>query len=83
MIAGMWFFFTLLMVSSYTANLAAFLTTERPDPHFTDFKDLVNNAELKRIKYGAKKEGATETFFEVGTQVNESFQLKKNRISNF
>ena len=26
--AGMWFFFALIMISSYTANLAAFLTVE-------------------------------------------------------
>ena len=26
MVAGMWWFFTLIMISSYTANLAAFLT---------------------------------------------------------
>ncbi len=29
MIAGLWWFFTLIMISSYTANLAAFLTVER------------------------------------------------------
>ncbi|TRY77216.1 hypothetical protein TCAL_17031 [Tigriopus californicus] len=29
MVAGMWWFFTLIMISSYTANLAAFLTVER------------------------------------------------------
>lgn len=65
MIAGMWFFFTLLMVSSYTANLAAFLTTEKPDPHFTDLRELVRRADEKGIKYGAKKGGATEKFFQV------------------
>ena len=29
MVAGLWWFFTLIMISSYTANLAAFLTVER------------------------------------------------------
>jgi hypothetical protein len=29
MVAGMWYLFTLIMVSSYTANLAASLTAER------------------------------------------------------
>ncbi|KAG5882511.1 hypothetical protein JTB14_033312 [Gonioctena quinquepunctata] len=64
MIAGMWWFFTLLMVSSYTANLAAFLTTENPDPHFTSFKELIEVAGAKDIKLGAKRKGATETFFQ-------------------
>ncbi|CAH1176214.1 unnamed protein product [Phaedon cochleariae] len=63
MVAGMWWFFTLLMVSSYTANLAAFLATENPDPHFTNLKELVDNAESKEIIIGAKAGGATETFF--------------------
>ncbi|XP_018563904.1 glutamate receptor ionotropic, kainate 2-like isoform X2 [Anoplophora glabripennis] len=62
MVAGMWWFFTLLMVSSYTANLAAFLTTESPDPHFNNLRELVNNAEEKGIKYGAKLDGATANF---------------------
>ncbi|XP_072382959.1 glutamate receptor ionotropic, kainate 2-like [Diabrotica undecimpunctata] len=62
MIAGMWWFFTLLMVSSYTANLAAFLTTEKPDPHFNNLHELVENAEVKKITIGAKAGGATETF---------------------
>ncbi|CAG9860825.1 unnamed protein product [Phyllotreta striolata] len=63
MIAGMWWFFTLLMVSSYTANLAAFLTSEKPDPHFNNLHELVENAEFKEIKVGAKSGGATEQFF--------------------
>jgi hypothetical protein len=29
MVAGLWWWFTLIMISSYTANLAAFLTVER------------------------------------------------------
>lgn len=61
----MWWFFTLLMVSSYTANLAAFLTTESPDPHFTNLKELIDNAEGKDIIYGAKLDGSTANFFRV------------------
>jgi ionotropic glutamate receptor len=55
----MWWFFTLIMVSSYTANLAAFLTVENPT-------SLVNNIEdLKQGKaeYGCKKVGSTINFF--------------------
>lgn len=62
MAAGVWWFFTLIMVSSYTANLAAFLTVETL---VTPFKNIDELAEQKEVKYGAKKGGATENFFRV------------------
>ena len=37
MIAGLWWFFTLIMISSYTANLAAFLTVERMDSPISNY----------------------------------------------
>jgi glutamate receptor, ionotropic, invertebrate len=55
----MWWFFTLIMVSSYTANLAAFLTIENPSPLIESVTDLVN----EKVPYGAKKTGSTITFF--------------------
>jgi ionotropic glutamate receptor len=63
MVAGMWWFFTLIMVSSYTANLAAFLTTESPDRPFKDVFELADVAEKKGIQFGAKINGSTEKFF--------------------
>ncbi|XP_044762493.1 glutamate receptor ionotropic, kainate 2-like [Coccinella septempunctata] len=63
MVAGMWWFFILLMVASYTANLAAFLATTLPLKLFTDVESLVKNAAELEIRYGAKANGATEKFF--------------------
>ncbi|KAJ1532308.1 hypothetical protein ONE63_000916 [Megalurothrips usitatus] len=60
MVAGMWWFFTLIMISSYTANLAAFLTVNRMDESITSAKDL---AQQNKIKYGCLKGGSTESFF--------------------
>nr|APZ81409.1 glutamate receptor ionotropic 1 [Adelphocoris lineolatus] len=60
MVAAIWWFFTLIMVSSYTANLAAFLTIEQKIEPFTDVEGLANS---EGIKYGAKKGGATANFF--------------------
>ncbi|KAF5301502.1 hypothetical protein FQR65_LT08805 [Abscondita terminalis] len=60
MAAGVWYFFILIMVSSYTANLAAFLTVEELVTPFEGVEDLVLH---KDIKYGAKSIGATKTFF--------------------
>ncbi|XP_046399076.1 glutamate receptor ionotropic, kainate 2-like isoform X1 [Ischnura elegans] len=60
MVAGMWWFFTLIMISSYTANLAAFLTVERMDVTIESAEDL---AKQTKIKYGAVEGGSTASFF--------------------
>ncbi|XP_053977682.1 glutamate receptor ionotropic, kainate 2-like isoform X1 [Hylaeus volcanicus] len=60
MVAGMWWFFTLIMGSSYTANLAAFLTVDKMDNPIKDVEDL---AKQTKIKYGAVRGGATSGFF--------------------
>lgn len=62
MVAGMWWFFTLIMISSYTANLAAFLTVNRMDDTITSAKDL---AQQNKIKYGCLDGGSTQAFFKV------------------
>nr|XP_037875496.1 glutamate receptor ionotropic, kainate 2 isoform X2 [Bombyx mori] len=61
MAGSMWWFFTLIMVSSYTANLAAFLTIESKFYAIKSVQDLANNP--YGITYGAKKNGATFSFF--------------------
>lgn len=58
----MWWFFTLIMISSYTANLAAFLTVERMDSPIESAEDL---AKQMKIKYGSVKGGSTVAFFRV------------------
>ncbi|XP_063930572.1 glutamate receptor ionotropic, kainate 2-like isoform X2 [Zophobas morio] len=60
MVTGMWWFFTLIMISCYTANLAAFLTQERMGPTIKSAEDL---AAQTKIKYGCVKDGATAAFF--------------------
>ncbi|KAH6927661.1 hypothetical protein HPB50_006366 [Hyalomma asiaticum] len=58
--AGMWWFFTLIMVSSYTANLAAFLTVERLVSPIESVEDL---AKQTSIQYGCLQSGSTQAFF--------------------
>ncbi|XP_058063457.1 glutamate receptor ionotropic, kainate 2-like [Anopheles bellator] len=61
LVAGMWWFFALIMLSSYTANLAAFLTMERMDATIESAEDL---AKQSKIKYGAVVGGSTMSFFQ-------------------
>ncbi|XP_068613662.1 glutamate receptor ionotropic, kainate 3-like [Brachionichthys hirsutus] len=67
-IGGIWWFFTLIIISSYTANLAAFLTVERMDSPMDSADDI---AKQTKIEYGVVKDGATMTFF------------KKSKVSTF
>jgi len=60
MVAGLWWFFTLIMISSYTANLAAFLTVERMVSPIESAEDL---SKQQIIKYGCVKGGSTAAFF--------------------
>merc|ERR1711953_1489125 len=64
MVAGMWWFFTLIMVSSYTANLAAFLTASKMSSPVNSAEDL---AKQTKIKYGTYCCGSTRTFFRDST----------------
>ena len=67
MVAGMWWFFTLIMISSYTANLAAFLTVERMESPIESAEDL---SKQSTIKYGCYGGGSTAAFFRVIKQVH-------------
>nr|VZI44601.1 unnamed protein product [Spirometra erinaceieuropaei] len=60
-VAGFWWFFTLIIISSYTANLAAFLTVERMKAPIEDVNDL---AKQTKIKYGTREGGSSAAFFE-------------------
>nr|XP_033812399.1 glutamate receptor ionotropic, kainate 3 [Geotrypetes seraphini] len=67
-IGGIWWFFTLIIISSYTANLAAFLTVERMESPIDSADDL---AKQTKTEYGTILNGATMSFF------------KKSKISTF
>ncbi|XP_014204503.1 glutamate receptor ionotropic, kainate 3-like [Copidosoma floridanum] len=60
-LAGCWWFYCLIIVSTYTANLAAFLTIESPVREVRGIEDLYNQT---KIKFGAKKDGSTYQYFE-------------------
>ena len=61
-VGGVWWFFTLIIVSSYTANLAAFLTVERMVTPINSADDLAKQTE---VEYGTLRHSSTQEFFRV------------------
>ncbi|CAG5129519.1 unnamed protein product, partial [Candidula unifasciata] len=59
-VGTVWWFFTLIIISSYTANLAAFLTVERMLTPIDSADDLARQTE---IQYGTISSGSTTSFF--------------------
>ncbi|KAL7047475.1 hypothetical protein ACKWTF_002928 [Chironomus riparius] len=60
-VGSIWWFFTLIIISSYTANLAAFLTVERMITPIENAADLAENKQ--DISFGTLEGGSTMTFF--------------------
>ncbi|XP_057375759.1 glutamate receptor 1-like isoform X2 [Daphnia carinata] len=60
MVGAVWWFFTLILISSYTANLAAFLTVERMVTPINSAEDL---ARQTQVEYGTISSGTTLDFF--------------------
>lgn len=73
-IAVAWAFFTLIIISSYTANFTAFLTVQRMQSPINNAEDLSKQTE---IKYGSQNGGSTQNFFK------ESIIQTYERMWNF
>lgn len=69
--AAVWWFFTLIIVSSYTANLAAFLVAESRVKVLESVEDFAEcglpHQPPCKATFGAKVHGSTLKFFEVST----------------
>lgn len=63
-VGSVWWFFTLIIISTYTANLAAFLTVERMLTPIENADDLAKQTD---IQYGTLAGGSTNAFFKVDT----------------
>jgi hypothetical protein len=63
----------MIIVSSYTANLAAFLTLEKMQAPIESVEDL---AKQSKIKYGIQQGGSTAQFFKVEKLIDDSKKMK-------
>nr|WJJ63362.1 glutamate receptor ionotropic 4 [Pachyrhinus yasumatsui] len=76
-ISGAFWFFSLIITSSYTANLAAFLTMDKKDITIDNVEEL---AAQSKVKYGLLAKGSTESFF--STSNNSLYQKMWNTMKN-
>ncbi|KAL5009424.1 hypothetical protein ScPMuIL_013493, partial [Solemya velum] len=76
-IGTVWWFFVLIIISSYTANLAAFFTIDRLLMPIDSVDDLLTQNE---IKYGTVRSGSTRSFFEFSAEPNY-IQVYENMLA--
>jgi len=79
MVGSAWWFFTLIIVSTYTANLAAFLTIERMYVPISSAEDLTRQS---LIQYGTLDAGSTKAFFEVSVAYYLTKWLTDEAVTN-
>ncbi|XP_023323615.1 glutamate receptor ionotropic, kainate 2 [Eurytemora carolleeae] len=78
-----WWGFILIIVNSYTANLAAFQTVERLDTPIGSLQDLINQ---KAVEWDCVENGMVETFLRVSRdplqrQAYNQLKTRNNRIT--
>lgn len=79
-VGSVWWFFTLILLSTYTANLAAFLTVERMVAPINSADELAKQTE---VEYGVLKDSSSMEFFRrskitVHKQMWEFMNIRKN-----
>lgn len=70
LVAATWWMFGFIMIATYTANLAAFLTVSRLDQPIESLDDL---AEQFKTKYAPQQSTSTETYFRRMKDIEEKF----------
>ncbi|KAK6055112.1 Ligand-gated ion channel [Cooperia oncophora] len=80
LLGGTWWVFTLVIISAYTANLAAVLTVSRP---FIPIKNLDDLANQTAISYGTIKGGSTMQFFQAILRTDDDVRcFQESKISS-
>ncbi|GMR60627.1 hypothetical protein PMAYCL1PPCAC_30822 [Pristionchus mayeri] len=69
-VAATWWLFGFIIIASYTANLAAFLTVSRLEQPISSLDDL---AKQYKVEYAPMKGSASETYFRRMAEIEEQF----------
>ncbi|XP_034472188.1 LOW QUALITY PROTEIN: glutamate receptor ionotropic, kainate 1 [Drosophila innubila] len=77
-LTGMWWFFALMMLSTYTANLAAFLTSNKWQSTIKSLGDLIEQDE---VSFGSMSGGSTSLFFSESNDTD--YQRAWNQMKGF
>ncbi|XP_078493172.1 glutamate receptor ionotropic, delta-1-like [Ciona intestinalis] len=82
-VVAFWWLFTLFVISSYTANLAAFLTVKRMDSPIRSIRDLANQ---KDYSYGTVKDTSIFNFIakrgEETTDTNGLYKIMSHVVQD-
>ncbi|KAF8382361.1 hypothetical protein PRIPAC_71503, partial [Pristionchus pacificus] len=70
LVAATWWLFGFIIIASYTANLAAFLTVSRLEQSIKSLDDL---SKQYKIEYAPTKGSASETYFRRMAEIEERF----------
>jgi hypothetical protein len=68
-VGAVWWFFTLILISSYTANFAAVRTVNRMVTPINSAEDLAAQTD---VEYGTLDQGSTWNFFKVNSEILEN-----------
>ena len=72
LVAATWWMFGFIMIATYTANLAAFLTVSRLDQPIESLDDL---AKQFKTKYAPQLSSSTQTYFRRMADIEDKFYL--------
>nr|XP_047142414.1 glutamate receptor ionotropic, NMDA 1 [Hydra vulgaris] len=77
-LAMVWAGFSMIIIASYTANLAAFLVLDKPKNKIEGINDPVLRNPSSSFKYGTVKDSSVEAYFRRQVEMSSMYNFMKN-----
>lgn len=74
-VISVWWFFAMIIIASYTANLTAFLAIDQPST-MMPFNSIDDLAKQSDVQYGTLLHGSTYQFFRVRIRLHQFFDFQ-------